>query len=145
MSPEQLEDICARMAEGNSLRKVCRVLELSEALVRYYLRKDPEAFSHSAHARELGCDALADECIEIADGDEPTDVKRVRIDTRVRLIGKWSQRYSDKLAVTNKTEVTHRYDLDSLSADKLDQLETILADLEAGKGGEGTQEPAQLH
>jgi hypothetical protein len=47
----------------------------------------------------LGCDALADECLEIADDSEiKPDDKRIRIDTRIRLIGKWSQRYSDKMA-----------------------------------------------
>jgi hypothetical protein len=93
----------------------------------------------------LGCDALADECIEIADGEgDPAD-KRIKIDTRIRLIGKWSQRYSDKLAITSKTEVTHKYDLDNLPDAELDQLERILAHARAGEGGEGAQEPAKLH
>lgn len=137
MTSEELEDICALIAEGNSLRKVCRDKGLKESTVRYWIAKDEAAFAHSARARELGCDALADQCLEIADGDETADVKRIRIDTRIRLIGKWSQRYSDKLAITNKTEVTHRYDLDSLGDEELDQLERILANARPGKGGEG--------
>lgn len=145
MTTEQIEDICARLAEGNSLRKVCRDLGLKESSVRYWLTKDENAFAHSARARELGCDALADECLEIADGVDPTDVKRVKIDTRIRLIGKWSQRYSDKLAITNKTEVTHRYDLDSLSDGELAELERLLAHAGASKGGEGAEVSSQVH
>ncbi len=145
MTAEEITDICNRIAEGKSLRAVCREMDLKESSVRYWLNKDEASFAHSARARELGCDALADECLDIADGTDPTDLKRVRIDTRIRLIGKWSQRYSDKLAITNKTEVTHRYDLDSLSADELDGLERILANASASKGGEGEAVPSSLH
>ena len=146
MTPEQIIDICERIAEGKSLRAVCRDLGLKESNVRYHLMKDPDAFAHSARARELGCDALADECLEIADDTTlQPDVKRIKIDTRIRLIGKWSQRYGDKVAITNKTEVTHRYDLDSLSDAEIDQLERLLANAQASKGGEGEAAPPQLH
>ena len=138
--------ICEMMAEGKSLRQCCRELDLKESSVRYWLNKDEESFAHSARARELGCDALADECIEIADNPvlEPQD-KRIRIDTRIRLIGKWSQRYSDKLAITNKTEVTHRYDLDNLADEELDALERIAAKLARDKGGEGEAVASRVH
>lgn len=60
-------------------------------------------------AREKGTHLMADECIAIADDPmlEPHD-KRIRIDTRLRLIGKWnSKRYGDKVEVeqTGTTEV----------------------------------------
>jgi hypothetical protein len=145
MTPEQIEDICNQLAEGKSLRGICRGMDLKESSVRYWLNKSEEAFAHSARARELGCDALADECLEIADGVEPSDVKRIRIDTRIRLIGKWSQRYSDKLSITKKTEVTHRYDLDSLSDGQLDELERILANAARDQGSEGEADASRLH
>lgn len=103
-------------------------------------------FSVSTRAREAGCDALADECIEIADNPLlDAAEKRVRIDTRIRLIGKWSKRYNDKVIVESNTTVTHKYDLDSLSTDELANLEQILAKSERGKGGDGAAEPASLH
>jgi hypothetical protein len=145
MTKEQITDICNRMAEGKSLRAICREMDLKESGVRYWLTKDEDAFAHSARARELGCDALADECLEIADGDEAADVKRIKIDTRIRLIGKWSQRYSDKLAITKKTEVTHRYDLDSLSDRELAELERILANAGSSQGGAGQTVAPQVH
>lgn len=142
----QVPLICEMMAEGKSLRKACKELGLKESSVRYWLHKDEDSFAHSARARELGCDALADECIEIADeeGKDPAE-KRIRIDTRIRLIGKWSQRYSDKLAITNKTEVTHRYDLDNLPEGDLDQLERILAHARASASGEGEASAPIVH
>ena len=141
----QTDTICAKLSTGFSLRAICREMELSESNVRFWLRNDEEAAAQTVRAREHGCDALADECIEIADtpGD-PAD-KRVRIDTRIRLIGKWSQRYSDKLAITNNTTVTHKHDLGSLDTADLEQLETILAKSERGQGGIVAPEPAAVH
>ncbi len=149
MTSEQIADICSRMAEGNSLRKVCRELDMKESSVRYWLMKDAEAFAHSACARELGCDALADECVDIADDPvlDPAE-KRVRIDTRIRLIGKWSQRYSEKVDVTTKTEVTHRYDFGTLDDDALARIEGALESarpLSLSPPGEGAAEPDIVH
>lgn len=139
-------DICERVANGQTLTAAAKEHGTSSSAVRYQLMKDEELFSHSARARELGCDALADECIAIADDPliDPAD-KRIRIDTRIRLIGKWSQRYSDKLTVKNETTVTHRYDLDRLGTDRLEQLESILADAARSESGAGEAKPASLH
>jgi hypothetical protein len=125
VTPEMVIDICEDVANGKTLTAAAKERGTSGAAIRYHLMRDPDLFSHSARARELGCDALADECVAIADGDgDPAD-KRIRIDTRIRLIGKWSQRYSDKLTVQNETTVTHRYDLDSLDDGELETLEAI--------------------
>lgn len=146
MTPEQMESICSRIAEGETLRAICKDLGLKRSTVSDHLIKNAEMFGHSTRARELGCDALADQCIEIADDTtiDPAN-KRVMIETRIRLIGKWSQRYSDKLAITKTTEVTHRYDLDNLSSGELNELERILANARPSKGGEGEEVAARLH
>lgn len=142
---QRVPQICEMMAEGKSLRAACRELGLPESSVRYWLNKDEDSFAHSQRARELGCDALADECLDIADGDgDPAD-KRIKIDTRIRLIGKWSQRYSDRLTVKNETTVTHKHDLDKLSDQELADLEAILAKSERSESGEGAAKSSQVH
>jgi len=146
MTDDEITGICAQLAEGKSLRAICREMGRPESSVRYHMMKDEQAFAQTAHARELGCDAMADECIEISDNAalEPAD-RRVRIETRLKLIGKWSQRYSDKLTVNTNKTVTHRYDLDSLGNERLDELERILADASGSKGGAGEAAPSSVH
>lgn len=146
MTDDEITGICDKLAEGKSLRAICREMGKAESSVRYWLNKDEDAFAHSARARELGCDALADECLEIADSvTEAADMKRIRIDTRIRLIGKWSQRYSDKLAITNNTTVTHKHDLTSLDTAELEQLESLLAKSGRGAGDTGEQVAPAVH
>lgn len=146
ITQEQLDAICLAMSEGKSLRRICRDMGLAESTARYYLSKNEEAFAHSARAKELGCDALADECLEIADDEtlDPTH-KRIMVDTRIRLIGKWSQRYSDKLTVKSESTVTHKYDLDRLPDAELDQLERILANASGSAGSEGEAVASSVH
>ncbi len=79
-----------------------------------------ESFLAAFRARKaVGVRAIVDDCLEIA--DEPVkellDVadKRVRIDTRLRLAGKWlSAEFGDKV------DVTHKHDVEA-------QLETVRA------------------
>lgn len=146
ITPDVVMAVCELVAEGKTLTAAAREYNTSPAAIRYRLMTDEELFSVSARARESGCDALADQCIEIA--DDPTieaAEKRIRIDTRIRLIGKWSKRYSDKVTVETNSTVTHKYDLDSLGTDRLQQLESILADARRGAGGAGAAEPSSLH
>lgn len=149
VTPEIVIAVCEDVANGKTLTAAAKERGTSGAAIRYHLMKDEELFSHSARAREIGCDAIADECIEIAD-DPTLDAaeKRVRIDTRIRLIGKWSQRYSDKLTVKNETTVTHKYDLDNLTDAELDALETLArkASIADGDtGGEGEARASSVH
>lgn len=145
-TPEQIDQICVQLSEGKSLRHIAREMGLAESTVRYWLIRDPEAFAQTAHARELGCDALADECLDIADDKsiDPAD-RRIRIETRLKLIGKWSQRYGDKVTVNSNTTVTHKYDLDALSDGELVELERILANAGPGEGGEIKALPSRVH
>jgi hypothetical protein len=73
----------------------------SHATVLRWRKKYPEFDEAISRAREEGTHALADQCLDIADDPslEPAD-RRIRIDTRLRLIGKWNARhYGDKLDV----------------------------------------------
>lgn len=100
MTDDQVEHLCARLASGGSFRAACRAIALDEGTARWWLGQPAraEVKARVLAAREAGCDALADECVEIADGDGSAADKRVRIDTRLRLMGKWNQRgYGDKV------------------------------------------------
>jgi len=68
-SPEIAETICKRLAEGESLRAVCRDNEMpSEVTVRRWVLDDHEGFSAQyTRAREAQAHAIADELLEISD------------------------------------------------------------------------------
>lgn len=146
LDAETVKKIYDLVAEGKTLGKAAKELGASASNVRYWVLNNEELFEYSTRAREFGCDAIADECIQIADDPEiePAN-KRIMVDTRIRLIGKWSQRYGDKITVDSNKTVTHKYDLDSIGTDKLEQLESILADARRGSSGAGEAEPASVH
>lgn len=96
-------------------------------------RAHPEFDNLSSRGKAEGTHALADECLEIADDMtiDPAN-KRLMIDTRIRLIGKWNSRaYGDKVDVTQTATVavTHTLDVSSLSMDELDALEKALSNV----------------
>lgn len=109
--------ICERIANGEPLKRICAdELMPHYSTVRSWMVDKPEFSVLSARAYETGCHALADECLDIADTakndwmelEENDDVgyrlngeniqrSKLRIDTRMRLIGKWLPKvYGDK-------------------------------------------------
>ena len=63
------DEICERLANGESLRAICRDEHMpSDFAVRNWVIHDLEGFaSHYTRARDAGLDVLADEVLEIAD------------------------------------------------------------------------------
>ena len=101
---KQFNTICARIAGGESLRKIC----LSEDLptpqgVRKWLNadKDGELVAQYARAREEQADHYADEIITIADNENLTpEDRRIMVDARKWVASKLKpKRYGDKLAL----------------------------------------------
>lgn len=151
---DQIEELLKRLESGEPLTKICIDKRMpSTSAVYAWVESDKEFSGRFRAARARGVHALAEECLAIA--DEPTNDavqvanKRVRIDTRLRLAGKWLPKdYGDKLDVSYNAEVTHRHDLSSLSADELDALERIIskaADVGRDKGGESAKKSGSLH
>jgi hypothetical protein len=114
--------ICARLAQGESLRSVCRDESMpSVQTVFTWMRRFPEFLEQYARAKEESADALTDEILEIADdgrndwmqrfnadgeaigwqvNGEHIQRSRVRIDSRKWLASKLKpKKYGDKLAV----------------------------------------------
>lgn len=67
-TPETALEICARLAEGQSLRAICRDEAMPDARTVFrWLEADETFRQRYARAREAQADALADEIIDIAD------------------------------------------------------------------------------
>lgn len=90
-TPENAAAVCAKLAEGKSLRQIEKMEGMPSAASIYeWLAEDAEFSEQYARAREAQADALAEECLEIVDrSDLKADDKRVRFDAR-----KW---YASKL------------------------------------------------
>jgi len=110
--------ICERLAEGESLRAICKDEGLpSRTTVFKWLIDNPQFASQYARAREAQADALFEDILEIAD-DSRQDVKivgederevcntefvqraRLRVDARKWMAGKLApKKYGDKVAM----------------------------------------------
>lgn len=67
-TPEIAAEICARIAEGRSLRSICTDEDMPPARTVFdWLASRPEFSQQYARAREAQADALAEECLDIAD------------------------------------------------------------------------------
>lgn len=109
--------VCERIANGESLRKVCRDDDMpSVAGVCKWLANDTEGklVEQYARAREAQADALFDDCLDIADqyeADEKTaeggtdhiQRAKLRIDTRKWMAGKLRpKKYGERLELKNE-------------------------------------------
>lgn len=129
-NPETAQKMCEMLSEGVPLREICRQEGFPAWRTVYdWMAKDADLAAAIAHARDVGYDALAEDCLKIADtpllGEEVTEsedeegVKRVtvkkvdmlghrklQIETRLKLLAKFNpKKYGDR--------VTHAGDDDS--------------------------------
>lgn len=118
---QYLELLCQWLAQGRTIADFCREHDIGRgALDKWVIKSPEETRERIARARDLGCDALAEETLEIADQDpergadgkiDPGDVahRKLKIWTRQQLISKWSPRkYGDKQQVEYSGGVVHR-------------------------------------
>ena len=111
-SKEIAESICEQLSEGIPLREICRQDGMPAWRTIYdWMKRDEDLSTAIAHARDLGYDNIAEECLHIADnqmfGEEVTEsedekgvkhisVKRIdmlghrklQIETRLKQIGR---------------------------------------------------------
>lgn len=105
-----IEELLEKLTAGQSLTAICADKRMPARRTVYDWIDNDDDFSARFHAsRARGVHALADECLTIADEDAEDAVqvqnKRVRIDTRLRLAGKWlPSLYGDKLDLTSGGE-----------------------------------------
>ncbi len=84
--------ICQRLASGQTLSQICEDPKMPVySVLRRWQDQEPGFLLATLRARQSGNEVLAEECLRIA--DDPllaASEKRVRIDTRMKLIGKWT-------------------------------------------------------
>lgn len=115
-SQEVFDEICERISDGESLRKICSADDMpNKANVFRWLAKDETLRDQYARAREVQADALFDECLAIADTFDKAELEnpqhigraKLRIDTRKWMAGKLRPKaYGDKLDVDAKVGLT---------------------------------------
>ena len=105
-SPELAADICSRIAEGASLRSICRSASMpSASSVFLWLTKYPDFSENYATAQKERAEGLFEEMFEISDevAPEPSEVAkaRLRVDTRKWALARMNpKKYGDKVALT---------------------------------------------
>jgi hypothetical protein len=125
-TPEIAAEICARLADGETLRAICRDVHMpSERTVRSWAMDDLEGFSPQyAKARELGYATLFDQMLEIADtprqgvivtekatGTETKTAdmiehRRLQVDTRKWMLSKALPKvYGDRIETVAKHQI----------------------------------------
>lgn len=142
-TPEVVESICERLANGEPLRAICRDEGMPHwSTVYNWMDADEEVFLRIARAREAGHDAIAEQCLDIADDSacdiEETDTgtrvnsevvqrSKLRVETRLKLLAKWSpKKYGDKvqqeISGPNGGPVQSVIDVSGLSTAALQEL-----------------------
>jgi hypothetical protein len=116
------KQICDRLSTGEPLAEICRDEEMPAVrTVSDWKKSNAEFAADFARARDEGYDALAAQCIAIADderhdwvlsqkGEITNDVAiaraRLRVDTRMKLLAKWDpKRYGDKVELEHSGKV----------------------------------------
>ena len=104
-TPELAAEICERLAQGESLRGICRSEGMPPpSTVRWWVVDDVNGFAAQyARARDVGLDVMAEEILDISDNrtDGPEDVshRRLQVDSRKWFLSKLApKRYGDRTA-----------------------------------------------
>ena len=123
---EIADSICEQLSVGVPLREICRQDGYPKWRTVYdWLAKDEEFATRFAHARDVGHEALAQECLDIADNaendwmlrenkdgseswqlnGEHVQRSKLRIETRLKLLAKWNpKKYGDKVTHSGDAE-----------------------------------------
>lgn len=117
-TPAVCKEICERLSKGEPLAQICRDDHMPDASTVRDWQADDEALSRAiARAREEGEDAIAAECLTIADNatndwmernsqenpgyilnGEHVQRSKLRIETRLKLLAKWNpKKWGDKV------------------------------------------------
>jgi hypothetical protein len=150
---ELYEEICLRLAEGETLVDICKSLHMPvDRTVRQWVLSDSGFAQAYAHARDVGFDKLASECLEIADDStndymdkqldngkvirvldaEHVQRSKLRIETRLKLLAKWDpKRYGEKTTMDLNAVVEQKLPLPQLQAEIKRMLDKGVIDVDS--------------
>ncbi len=134
-----IEGAIVSLSAGQSLRSYC--LSNNVAYATMWEMLNPVGGDNSAYtrAKAAGTHYLADETIDISDLATPEDaqVARLRIDTRLRLIGKWNRKdYGDKTAIVGGDEGDAPVQLVTTDRDRAKAMASLIMKAKAKPAGE---------
>lgn len=128
---ELVAEICARLSTGEPMAVICRDAHMPDRTTVWdWAQASADLSQRIARARDDGFDAIAADCLQIADQPNKritadgeaheSDPQRdkLRVDTRLKLLAKWDpKRYGERLDVTAQvnTHVTSLPDADLLA------------------------------
>lgn len=151
--PEHLaEEIVAWVSEGKTLREYCRQEgKPSWRTVYLWLEKDKDFHSRFAHARELGQDAIAEDCVALID-TFPDQInsesgsridgafvqwKKNQVEMRLKLLAKWNpKRYGDR--VTTEHTGADGGPIQINDTERAAKIKAILTAAKSRKGANGS-------
>ena len=114
--PIIVNEIIDWIAHGNTLRSYCRQKNKPNWITIYnwWEKDDGDFIARFAHARDMGADAIAEECLEIIDSPPPlcgsegntrldpaaVQMQKNRVEARLKLLAKWNpKKYGEKVGV----------------------------------------------
>ena len=152
-SQQTADLICARLADGESLRSICRDDSMPHVstVLRWVASKDHQEFREQyAHAREVGLEQMADEILEIADetafdtiatkdgfkaDNEWIQRSKLRVDARKWILSKQlPKKYGDRTTLAGDPDNPLMEPMDDTQ--RAAKLQAILAAAKARKGGD---------
>lgn len=99
-SQELADQICERISNGETLRAVCRDINIAPSTVIEWTWKNKEFFEQYTRARQKQADAYADMILDEAFNSIDPQIGRLRVDALKWVASKLApKRYGDKVEV----------------------------------------------
>jgi hypothetical protein len=137
-SEEIVEQVRELALAGKTNDEIAAALDINRSTLTAWKLKHPE-FSAALKAWKDDADDAVEQSLyaKALSGDTTACIFWLK--------NRRSQDWRDVKHIDSKQETTHRYDLDSLAEERLDELERILADAQRSAGGSGEALPSQVH
>lgn len=149
--PAVAAKICEQLSDGIPLREICRGEGMPPWQTVYsWMERDAALVEAIARARELGYDAIAEDCLRIADdasndfvetehgqrlNSEHVQRSKLRIETRLKLLAKWNpKKYGERVQVAGDADSPLKVEAE-VQADKL--LQAILQNVQMKRQADG--------